>query len=646
MSKLLFDLQRFDDIFNNNSNTLVSGTSGNDSIYNQYTTNVTIQTGAGSDTVYSWGGQKGTIDGGEGNDYIHIGHWIITDDNWFYGSQNLIRGGAGNDSIRNWGASATINGGTGNDSLLNYGEYSTIIGGTGNDTIYNNWNFSTNAPYSADYALIKYSSGDGNDIIYGLTSTDTLSIAGGSYSTTKSGDNIIVTVDDGKITLSGAATLSNVNIKFKGTSTGKTLGSSASYTSLVGGSGNDSLYNRYYDYVTIVGNAGNDTIVNDYGEKVSIVGNEGNDFIINDWVSHSSTINGGEGADTIYNWWGDSLKISGGTGNDYIYLWHYTDRSNNISIKYNAGDGNDTVEGFDSNDTLSISGSSYSTTESGNNVLVKVGNDTINLKNAYATADTLHINGAAIKLNRKAIKLTDSNETIEATRDSLSIDLGAGNDSIMSDGDNLTISGGKGNDTIQNSFSSYHSKNTLIKYTEGDGNETLSISGGSYSTTKSGDNVIVTVDDGKITLNGAASLSAVNIKFKQTSGKISIPSGAYTYNGHSYYLFDKSLTWTEAKAYCESLGGHLAVITSAGEQKAIQTLLSDKGSKDSYWLGGYRNSNGSFKWVTGESFSYTNWGPDEPNNPDEDAIMIFKIEDSSSTSKFGTEPQVTAGITD
>lgn len=83
--------------------------------------------------------------------------------------------------------------------------------------------------------------------------------------------------------------------------------------------------------------------------------------------------------------------------------------------------------------------------------------------------------------------------------------------------------------------------------------------------------------------------------------------------GNSYYqLFDVSMTWTEAKAYCESLGGHLATITSEAEQSFInQELVFKTNCKRQFWLGSYYES-GLWKWVTGEKFSYTNWNPGEP----------------------------------
>lgn len=42
-----------------------------------------------------------------------------------------------------------------------------------------------------------------------------------------------------------------------------------------------------------------------------------------------------------------------------------------------------------------------------------------------------------------------------------------------------------------------------------------------------------------------------------------IPSDAFVYNGHKYYIYSNVAdTWEEAETYCESFGGHLAVITN------------------------------------------------------------------------------------
>lgn len=43
--------------------------------------------------------------------------------------------------------------------------------------------------------------------------------------------------------------------------------------------------------------------------------------------------------------------------------------------------------------------------------------------------------------------------------------------------------------------------------------------------------------------------------------------------GNTYQIFDLNMTWTEAKEYCEEIGGHLVTITSEEEQANINSLL-------------------------------------------------------------------------
>ncbi|MCQ2462913.1 MAG: C-type lectin domain-containing protein [Clostridia bacterium] len=46
-----------------------------------------------------------------------------------------------------------------------------------------------------------------------------------------------------------------------------------------------------------------------------------------------------------------------------------------------------------------------------------------------------------------------------------------------------------------------------------------------------------------------------------------------TYNGHTYIRVDSSMTWKEAKAYCESNGGYLATVTRLAENTAAEGLI-------------------------------------------------------------------------
>lgn len=80
-------------------------------------------------------------------------------------------------------------------------------------------------------------------------------------------------------------------------------------------------------------------------------------------------------------------------------------------------------------------------------------------------------------------------------------------------------------------------------------------------------------------------------------------SDAKIYKGHTYQVFDDSVTWSQAKALCEKKGGHLVTITSAKEEAFVEKLI-DKYEKMTYHIG-LTDTNG-FQWVTGETFDWSN----------------------------------------
>lgn len=122
-----------------------------------------------------------------------------------------------------------------------------------------------------------------------------------------------------------------------------------------------------------------------------------------------------------------------------------------------------------------------------------------------------------------------------------------------------------------------------------------------------------------------------------------IPDDAVLYNGHYYKLYDEGLVWSDAKNFCAQKNGHLATITSQGEQNIIEGLLKN-GTRNSYWIGGLRNdSTNSWEWITGENFSsYTHWSSSMPDNCKysssigENCLMVYRNPNPLSESRLGT----------
>lgn len=83
------------------------------------------------------------------------------------------------------------------------------------------------------------------------------------------------------------------------------------------------------------------------------------------------------------------------------------------------------------------------------------------------------------------------------------------------------------------------------------------------------------------------------------------------FNGHSFVFYNLPLVWDQAKKFCEDLGGHLATSTSQEKQDFLHNLSGTIIT----WLGGTdENSEGNWKWITGEEWDYTYWASGQPDN--------------------------------
>ena len=100
-----------------------------------------------------------------------------------------------------------------------------------------------------------------------------------------------------------------------------------------------------------------------------------------------------------------------------------------------------------------------------------------------------------------------------------------------------------------------------------------------------------------------------------------------------YEVFNNGISsWDAAEAYCESLGGHLATLTSQEENDYVYQIVRNEGYTSAYFGLTDKDNEGTWVWVTGEPVSHTNWHSGEPNheNSNEDyAMFYFKYSDGT-----------------
>ena len=378
-----------------------TATTGDDYLTNDKD-GATIDALAGNDTIENYG-ENVSINGGAGNDLIYSSNGDYS------GANVTIDGGAGNDTIVGLFGDSSVYGGAGNDLIQIDGDvdYATINGGSGNDTIFNDGADGRN--------VFHYEAGGGDDVIYDFTENDTLVIDGDTYTTLKSGNDLIVKVGSGSVTLKDAAYLevyiegefeggdgiienSSDGVAVQGTADDDTIYSSGSSVTINAGAGNDSVSLTSADdaiyYNLVQGGDGADTIMADLPLYSTINGGRGDDIIRTSY-GIENLINGGDGANTIFAQYSFNSSINGGDDGDIILVIGYgntirggkgndtiansVDEYSEIAddfgeytgnvYLYQNGDGNTEISGYDGRDTLKISGSTYSTQISGSDLI-------------------------------------------------------------------------------------------------------------------------------------------------------------------------------------------------------------------------------------------------------------------------------------
>ena len=306
-----------------------------------------------------------------------------------------------NSKIKTINASAvtvpiSIQGNTSANKIYAGSASSTLNGGKGNDTLYG----------GAGEDVFAYGYNGGNDVIVDYAAGDKISLSGkkveiSNVSLKKT--DVVFKVGSKKLTVKEAST-TEITLDENGTTKfynggllydeNKTSASvTAAYptrTKLELSDANVNVIDAALatKAVNILGSSSADTILGS-DKKDTLAGEDGADYL-----------SGGKGNDSMKGGAGDDT-LNGGKGSDLLWGDDGAD-----TFIYAKGDGKDTIQGFDNNDMLQITGGKvdlYYTQRK--EISVKVGSSTgaIILKN-FGNTDTFHVNNETWILSDGVIK--------------------------------------------------------------------------------------------------------------------------------------------------------------------------------------------------------------------------------------------------
>ena len=535
-------------------NKVTSG-SGNDKIFSSEGTYNNIDSGDGNDDILIYKDTHSLILGGNGNDNIIINRFStknMTDFNRFVFQQvvdKLLSTGidliAKNATFAKlvdsylpywaafklgWDIGSAVRDYRNGRKYLDefFSSESDIVGGKGDDNII----LDALAPRKYHYSL-----GDGNDVIYGFSNQfisdavslvimkkipfSTLIVESGDINSVKVQESdVIVNIGTGSVKLADG-TKSKFNLQ----------------------ESNGKLTTRAYERDSDTG----EVICSIFGGENELVeATLGDRYVLYDSFGGNNTIHGGDKNDIVHAENGN-VTINAGKGNDTIYSATDLTGLKTSLIRYAAGDGNDIIRYLTSHDTIELTSGKIDkaeiipdafldvndlvlTIDTGSITIVDYGDAAhgsgfINIKNSDGTL-TKH--RYAIDANSKNVVAT----LIGSSGDTSIIGSDGGDDlhgcNTLSEAGNTTILGGKGRDTLTATSMSttliggkdddiiYTKANNVVVYKVGDGNDTVydfGLGGGRklrllgisspYETVRSGQDVIINIEQGSIRLVGA-----------------------------------------------------------------------------------------------------------------------------------------------
>ena len=476
-----------------------------------------------------------------------------------------------NQTTINANAGDVIIGGENSAYLYALNDNVTVTGTARHDTIYN----------AGSNVLFVY--GGGNDIITGFNETSTLDIDGAIYSTVKSGSDVVLNLEDSKITLAGAANLDELNIEgteIDRTGTKVTLTDSTPTPFTADSNIKVIDASKRTEAVEIVGNELGNSIISGAGADTIDAG-KGSNFIQlqADEVGQTVVFNGGtlvENFGTGFDKSSDTVYIHGNApGVDF--------KQRGLTFFGDGEPGYLTLQDVNETSEVNFYYAAYEN-ELANHVFI-ADDDWYDASNYnFNTNKKTYFVGATAKPNHgidfsgyiKSLNVmldtyyeTDTNFWIINVH---SIIGGAGRTTITGSSESDTIIAGTGKTVIDaaggNDEIILNDAKAKVKYSDGDGkdlitgfnaNSSLEIAG-DYYLDRVGDDVILTVGTGRISLQGAASLETLNIKKVANSENFNA----------------KAITLTNFDAETFIAADKVKIIDAADRTKAIEIFGNDR----------------------------------------------------------------------
>ena len=444
-----------------------------------YTYNVTLSRDAYGNLIQDRGRSQVVndhINGSDGNDFISTGEgkdWALggRGDDIIYGGKDddNLDGGDGNDTLHGEQGNDDLDGGYGNDTL--YGEQGsdTLNGFHGDDVIYADSEQSLidameeTQSRNERGSLLAGGSDNGSDILVGNAGDDLLFGGPGEDILIGSAGRDMLFGDLSSIhpetywamsydftldfNTEGSTPEYTLGFNYHMGAMGLDLQSQSSATPdrdiLYGGAGDDLLYG-FVGNDHLEGGQDNDVLIGSYGND-TLFGGNGDDVLIGDenfnkWVGYTEVLPGnddlygGAGNDILLGQDGDDI-LNGNTGNDHLYSGHGND-----SYIFQAGDGQDVIHDYESNDIIQLKGINASSIT----LSQSKGQDSEDyLAIQYTANDVVFIKGGAGK---------DLNVQLDDGRLDFANLFTQGTDSadtiILSSTGNNTVYAGDGDDTI------------------------------------------------------------------------------------------------------------------------------------------------------------------------------------------------------